>query len=170
MSEETKFGRFYVYATAGLLFLGGLFMILAGSQDWALSHRRDVVFGIRIRQVLLIGGAVHLAVAAWVSLSPGVIRQATILLWVGLNHFLYRLALAAFHASHPLVLLRVLGMKAGIRATVLEVAWRFAIAWLIAGGLLVIFIEWRRLAALKNEQSIAEWRALRQQVPGRPTP
>lgn len=135
----------------------GVVALLTAREDWALLGRKDVVFEVPVRVVLLVAGLVHLVAAVWVFARRDLTNQSLILLWLGVNHVLYRAALAWLNASVPLTVLRVLGMKVGVHARTLDVWWKVFMAFLIVGSVLVSVGEWRWRKRLRDEAFLAEW-------------
>lgn len=152
----------YVYSTAGVLVAVSLVMLLAAFEDWALLRRRDALFGVTIRTVLIVAGLLHLAISGWVLATRDVVNQALLLLWAGVNHVFYYAGLAWLKAATPLPILRVLGMKVGIHARTLDFCWKLWMAYLVVGSLLVLVFEWRRRKRLATEAFFLHWRKTRE--------
>ena len=89
------------------------------------------------------------------------LTKAALLLWLGLNHILYRVGQAWLNASTPLVILRVLGMKVGIHARVLDTAWKWFMAYLVVSSLVVLVLEWRRARRQCDADYLARWQVKR---------
>lgn len=135
--------------------------MLTAQEDWGLLGRKDVVLEVPVHVVLLVAGLVHLGGAVWVFATRDLTSQSLILLWLGVNYVLYRAASAWLNASVPLTVLRVLGMKVGVRAQTLDVWWKAFMAFLLMGSVAVLVGEWRRRKRLRAEAFLAQWQEQR---------
>jgi hypothetical protein len=136
-------------------------MLLASWEDWTLLRRRDDLFGVTIRTVLVVAALLHLAACGWLFATRDLVNQAMVLLWMGVNHVVYRTALAWLKVATPLSILRVIGMKVGIHARTLDFCWKLFMAYLVVGSVVVLIFEWRRLRRLKAEEFLMHWRERR---------
>jgi hypothetical protein len=159
-----------VYATGCFLVVLSIGVLLASWEDWTLLRRRDVLFGVSIRTVLVVTGLLHLAVCAWLFATQDLITQSLLLFWVGFNHIVYRIGLAWLKAATPLPILRVLGMKVGIHARTLDFCWKLFMAYLVIASLVVLALEWRRRRHLEAEELLTRWRETREQGAKSSTP
>lgn len=139
----------------------GLLLVLAALADWELSQRRDVVLGVSTRNVLWMAGSLHLALFGALPFIHNRTTQSILMLWLGLNHILYRTGLSWLNASTPLVILRVIGMKVGVHARVLDTAWKWFMAYLVVSSLVVLVLEWRRARRQRDADYLAQWQVKR---------
>lgn len=151
-----------IYFTGIILTVMGIVMLLAAWEDWLLLRRRDGLFGVRIRAVLAIAGVLHLAVSGRLFATRDLMRQGLLLLWIGLNHAVYRIGQAWLKAAMPLPILRVIGMKVGIQAQTLDIYWKLFMVCLLVGSFLVLVFEWRRRKRLETEAFLVRWRKTRE--------
>ncbi len=156
------FCRAYTLFTSLVLVVMTLVMLAASLEDWALLRRRDALLGVTIRTVLIVAGLLHLVISGWVFATRDVVNQALLLLWVGVNHLVYRAGLAWLKAATPLPILRVLGMKVGIPARTLDFCWKLWMAYLVIGSLVVLVLAWRRRKRLATEAFFLDWRKTRE--------
>lgn len=149
-----------VQMSALLVLLVGLLLLLAAAEPLRALRERDELLGLSNRSVMVLGGAVHLAVCVGVLSVRDAKMRAMVLLWLGLNHLIYRLGLA-WMAVRELPVLRATGLKVGIRPETLDTVWKCFIAYLILGGGVMLYLERRRRKRVEAQEFMEQYRRKR---------
>jgi|ERR1043166_62820 hypothetical protein len=163
-SEAPPLFVWYVYASGLLLVVVGLVMVLTASERLKILQEPDVLFGAQNRIVLALAGLLHVALVGCLLATRSLLTRAALLLWLGINHVVYRLGLIWMHVAAPAPLLRAMGLKLEAQATALNTCWTWLIGYLVAGSVLVALSEWRRLRRLEADEFMTEWRRTRQKL------
>jgi DNA-directed RNA polymerase subunit RPC12/RpoP len=161
----------YIYLTATALALVGLFLLSTwwatrNSDDWWLGWR-DPLLGISSRAMLVVGGLLHLAVAAYLFAARDVLNRTLAVLWVGLNHLIYY---AGVHSVEPSALPnteRFIGWRLRLQPVVVDSQWNiFQLSLIVTSVVFLVLIwhsPWRHSKQLKKEAWFKQWQENRKQ-------
>jgi hypothetical protein len=148
--------------TAGLA-LTGLVSLVAGAEEGPLWQKADTLFGVSTRTLLRVGSVAHLLLAAYLAFARNPVTQALLALWLALDYTVYRAGLVWMGEKGLPLLLQCTGDVVGINAKALSAAWTWFTVYLVVGGLMVLWAEWRRWKRMEAESFLERWRKLRQQ-------
>ena len=153
------------WATGAAIALGllGLMLMLAGAEDGPQWQKADAIFGGSTRTMLRVGSLAHLLLAGYMAFARQPLNQALLALWLALNHSVYRAGVVWMGEKGPLPVLQCTGDVVGIRPQTLSVAWTALTAYLAAGGVMALFVEWQRWKRIEAESFMERWRKRRQQ-------
>lgn len=149
-----------IRGTALFLAMIGLSMMLGAGEPLRVLREPDVLFGLSNRSTLVLAGVVHLVIGVCVLATRNPNTQGVVLLWLGLNHLVYRLGLGWMGIREPPVV-RAVSLKLGMRAETLDMTWKWFIGYLILGSALVLLLEWRRQKQREAEAFMEEYRRRR---------
>ncbi len=161
---ETSVFKGYVYSGTAILLVLAAVTPFVITERLMVLHRSDVLFGLSNRNLLVLAGLLHLAVSGYVFAARSLTTQATVLLWLGLKHLIYRAGLVWMHVPEPPPVLEAVGLKCGIRPALLDTFWKGFIAYLIIGSALVLFSEWRRAKRERAEEFMKNYQKKRRQL------
>jgi DNA-directed RNA polymerase subunit RPC12/RpoP len=159
----------YVYSTAVLLGSIGVMLILI---TWHCKRREmqpllnapDPLFGFANRTVLLLAGALHLALSGCLFAMRDLVNRMVAALWVGLNYFFYRAAMVwVMEITTPLPMENFVGWRRGVKPETVDLYWKLFIAYLVIGSSVLMLLELWRLKQLKNEAWVKHWLETRDQ-------
>lgn len=150
----------YIYVGAFALLLSGFLLLFASGEPLLVLRHRDVLFGVSNRTVLVLAGTGHLAVSTCVFVARSANMRVAVLLWLALNHLVYRLGLGWMEVREPPVL-RAVSLRLGIRPETLDAGWKWFIGYLIVGSAVVLLLEWRGRKRQKAEAFMEEYRRRR---------
>jgi hypothetical protein len=153
--------QWYIYISAAMLGVAGILMLVSAGERLKVMQQPDALLGFTTRTVLVLVGLLHLVASVCVFAVRGLMNQAIVLLWLGLNCLVYRVGLAWMHVANPPPAVKALGLKFGIKAASLDTCWKWFIAWLALGSLVVLTCEWRRLKRLEAESFMKRYREKR---------
>jgi hypothetical protein len=148
----------FVYTAAGILGLGGCFLLFTSTSYERVLRQPDLIFSIiSNRTVFEIAGAIQLVIAGYLFFGRNAITKIFFILWIGLNHLVYREAtifLPSGKGVFPPALL--ISRHIGVTPKALDTFWKLFIIYLLLGGVFQILKEWhdenkRRKIAFANE-------------------
>lgn len=164
----------YLYLTATVLGLIGLFLLYTvwatrNSGDWWLGWR-DPLLGLSNRSLLLLGGVLHVGVAAFLFASRDLTNRLLASLWLGLNHLIYYAGIVTMEPTALPNTERFLAWRLGITPNSVDARWKIFQAYLIVVSAVFLFLLWRRSKRLGNEAWFKHWQESRNHPPkGKPT-
>jgi len=167
-SESWMMRGVHAWAVGAAVVLGlvGLMLLLAGAEDGPPWQKADAVFVVSTRTILRVGSSVHLLLAGYMAFARNPLSQALLALWSSLNYTVYRVGLAWMGAEAPLPVLQCTGDVVGIKPQTLSTGWTWFTVYLMAGGVLMLLVEWRRWKRIEADSFMERWRKMRQQNGG----
>ena len=167
-SESWMMRAVHAWAVGAAVVFGllGLVLLLAGAENGPPWQKADAIFGVSTRTVLRVGGSVHLLLAGYMAFARNPLSQGLLALWLGLNYTVYRIGLMWMGAESPLPVLQCTGDAVGIKPQTLSTSWTWFTVYLMAGGVLLLLVEWRRWKRIEAESFMERWREMRQQSGG----
>lgn len=161
-----RVGRAWAVGAAAGCGVAGLVLMLAGAEEGPLWQRADALFGVSTRTVLRAGSLAHLLLAGYLAFARNPFNQALLAFCLGANYLVYRAGLAWLGVSAPLPVLECAGDMVGIRPQTLSTAWTWFTVYLLAGGLMVLWFEWRHWKRINGESFLRQWQTMRRQSGG----
>jgi len=153
----------FVYTAAGILGLGGCFLLFTSTSYERVLRQPDLIFSIiSNRTVFEIAGAIQLVIAGYLFFGRNLITKIVIILWIGLNHLVYREAtifLPSGKGVFPPALL--ISRHIGVTPKTLDTFWKLFIMYLLIGGLFQIFKESRDKIRRRKIAFVGEWQRKR---------
>jgi hypothetical protein len=159
----------YVYSTAALLGAIGAMLFLVtwtckvrGIQPWL--NGPDPLFGFANRTVLLLAGALHLALGGCLFAMRDLVNRGLLALWVGLNCFLYRVAMVwVMEMTAPFPMENFVGWRMGVKSGMVDLCWKLFIAYLVIGSSALMLLRLWQLKQSKDEAWVKRWLETRDQ-------
>ncbi len=148
----------YVYSTAVMLGIMGLFMLFSSLDNVPPLRQLDALFGLTTRTVLVLTGILHLAVSSYLFVGRDLMNKGIIALWAGSNHTVYYVGIVwVMKVAPPLPAEVALAWSAGLSSQAIDLLWKVIIAYLLIGSLSVVALEWQRLKELQIESFVKDW-------------
>jgi DNA-directed RNA polymerase subunit RPC12/RpoP len=170
-SRLTYWIQGYLYLTATLLALVGLFLL---STAWTTRNStdrwlawRDPLLGMSTRTLLVVGGLLHAAVAAYLFAARDLLNRTLAVLWLGLNHLLYYTGVHWLEPSAVTNAERFIGWRLQLQPETVVFRWKVFQGYLIVASAAVLILIWRQSTLLRKEAWFRKWRESRAQSPKR---
>jgi hypothetical protein len=138
-----KFLKLYRYVSLGVFAVFGLLLIFAAFGSERLLSENDVLFGVTNRVMLVVAGALYLAVSCALFLNDDSLVGDLLAFWMGLNCLAYRAGMIWMNVPAPYSTAQLVGWKTGLGPDTVNVLWNLFTIYLVMVGILILMLEWR---------------------------
>jgi hypothetical protein len=154
--------RTNVHLAAAALAMAGLILLLASSGSHSLFRQADALLGLSNRTLLVLLGLLHAGLSVWLLAAKDLVSQGLMMLWLGLNCFVYRVGMAWLGAATPLPVVKLVAWKLRASPRAVDICWRLLIGYLVLGSLAQLILQWRRSRRLQAGAFLRRWKELRE--------
>ena len=151
----------YIALTAGALASLGLFLL---STWWATRNSIDRWFampdplsGLSKHTLLALVGLLHIGASGYLFAGRNLMHRNLAVLWLGLAHLNYYVALYAVDSRVLLETEHFIGWRTGLQSSAVDVVWRILWSSLIGSGALSLLVMWCRSKRQKRDAWIKQW-------------
>ncbi len=145
-----------------MLFVAGALALWAASESRRVLRQPDFLLLVNTRVLLALLGLFHVFLSGYILTASSRTIQAGVILWLGVNHLVYRAAKSWLGVAGTLPVVEVLARKCGVQTWVVNGVWKWVVVYWIASSLLVLLLEWRQRRRQEKELFMENWRKQRE--------
>jgi hypothetical protein len=132
--------RAFIYSAGLVLVATGIAKLISSGATTRILEMPDPILGISYKHVFLIVGSIELWIAAVCFFSNKIELQARLVVWLGTIFTLYRYGIFWVGYHRPCSCLGTLTDSLGIPPDKADLALKCVLAYLLVGGLVVLFV------------------------------